>query len=140
MSIQLLVLVSKGLSSDYVEQLMSDVKQSLTKVGIANVVLSDSGTWFRENFQRTGDWDSWIHDTVMGIDYITRNHHFDGFVVTSDNLGRANAGIVQLALRQKRAVLHYVEDQPIRKVVEVHADDPTDWGAGWSIDSISLEA
>ncbi len=140
MKIRLLVLVTKGLSDDYVDQLMGDVKRTLAEAGIANVALQDSGSWFREQFQRLGDWDSWIWETVNGVDYITRQHNFDGFVVTSDQLGKANAGIVQLALRNKRAVLHYVEDRPLRKVLEVHADDPENWAEGWSIDSTALEA
>ena len=133
--IKLLVLVTKGLTDDYIATLTNDVKSALAQAGISNVVLTDSGAWFRERFQQSGDWDSWVWETVNGIDYVTRQHYFDGFVVTAEQLGRANAGIVSLALRNKRAVLAYVDDRPLKKVTEVHADDPDNWAEGWSYDA-----
>lgn len=139
MSTKLLVLVTKGLNEDYIASLLGDIQQSLSRLGLADVTLSDSGSWFRERFQQTGDWDSWVWETVNGIDYISRKYNFDGFVVTSDQLGKANAGIVSLALQNKRAVLAYDEDRPLRKVTELHADDPTNWTEGWSFDAEHIE-
>jgi len=136
--IKLLVLVTKGMTDDYVASMMNDVKDALVRAGILNVVLTDSGAWFRERFQQSGDWDSWMWETVNGIDYVTRQHYFDGFVVTADQLGKANAGIASLALQNKRAVLAYSEDRPLKKVTEIHADDPTNWTEGWSFDSAPI--
>ncbi len=139
MSTKLLVLVTKGINEDYITSLLGDIQQSLSRLGLADVTLSDSGSWFRERFQQTGDWDSWVWETVNGIDYITRKPNFDGFVVTTDQLGKANAGIVSLALQNKRAVLAYDEDRPLRKVTELHVDDPTNWTEGWSYDAERIE-
>ena len=138
MSIKLLVLVTKGLNDEYVATLMTDVRDALQHVGISNVTLVDSGAWFRERFSQTGDWDSWIWETVNGIDYITRQYNFDGFVATTEQLGRANASILSLALRNKRAVLSYLENRSIRKILDINADDPDNWAEGWSFDSVEI--
>ena len=136
---KLLVLVTKGLSEDYVESLLISVRGSLKSLGIENVQLKDSGTWFRERFPACSDWDSWIWETVNGIDYASRELYFDGFILTSRQLGRANASIVSLALRNKRLVLAYEdEDRPLRNVIQINVEDENNWVEGWSFDSTEI--
>jgi hypothetical protein len=133
-----LVLVSKGLPEDYLDTLMLQVRGSLQTLGIEQMKLTDSGTWFRERFSSCGDWDSWIWETVNGIDYASRELFFDSFVLTAPQLGRANASIASLALRQKRPVFSFQEDEPLRIVTQINVDDENNWVEGWSYDSKAI--
>lgn len=70
--------------------------------------LTNSLDWYREAFPRCGSWDSWVWESVNGLEYGTRRRYFDGFVVCSDPLGRATGQLVTLALLHNRAVLRYI--------------------------------
>lgn len=132
---KLLALVSKGLSDEYIQYMLEEAKKSLVEFGIPEADIKDSSTWFREKFSSCGDWDAWIWETVNGRDYMTRQHHFDGFLICTDTLGKANANIAGLALRNQRAVLSWLEDQPIRIVTAVKTVDDTNWAEGWSFET-----
>lgn len=102
----------------------------------SNVALTDSGEWYKEQFGACGTWESWIWETVAGRDYGTREPHFNGFVVYGDRLGRASAGIVDLALRNNRAVLALrANDAPVELVKSLALIDETDMVTGWRVET-----
>lgn len=133
--LRFLVLVTKGWTEEYIASILENAGKELETLGVSSYRLMDSGTWFRERFPACGDWDSWIWESVNGVDYITREVHFDGFILTSIQMGRANASIAALALRNKRAVLALEENQPLKKVTAINADNVDDWAEGWSYDA-----
>jgi hypothetical protein len=99
-----------------VAEVAAHVQASLFSTLGLNVELVDSASWYRERFDICGNWDSWIWETVTGKDYGTREDHFAGFVMAGDRLGKASAGIVELALRRGCAVLTCHTDGTLRTV------------------------
>lgn len=120
-----------------VDEAMVSVKKAVKGfVGHENVEVMDSVSWHKEQFTTSGNWESWIWDTVTGKDYSTREPHFSGFLVYGERLGRANAAIVDLALRAKRAVLALKSStSPIEIVQGVGVVDEGDMVAGWKVES-----
>lgn len=110
------------------------LKQVLeSQLGLSEVLITDSGTWYKQSFDTAGNWDSWIWETVLGRDYETRDRHFSGFVVYGDRLGRATAGVCNLALRSDRAVLVF-DGQRLGKVTSVVTVDQENMVSGWTVD------
>jgi hypothetical protein len=136
-TVKLLALVTKDTLPVYVEQMRTDLTRALTAFGLPNAALTDSGAWFHERFAVCGDWESWIWETVNGKDYATRQPNFDGFVVCTDTLGRANAQIIDLALRNDRAVLAW-DGSELRSVSRLVTHDSNRWVDGWGIETTSL--
>lgn len=94
--------------------------------------ITDSAAWFQEAFGKAGNWDSWVWETVTGRDYDTRKLHFDGFVVFGDRLGKAGAAIVELALRNSRAVMSW-HDGTLLQVRGLVVVDDQDMSRGWGL-------
>lgn len=136
-TVKLLALVAKDTLPVYIEQMRTDLTRALHAFGLSNVVLTDSGAWFRERFSACGDWESWVWESVCGKDYNTRAPNFDGFVVCVDTLGRANAQIVDLALRNQRAVLAW-DGSELRSVSRLLTYDHQRWADGWGIETTSI--
>jgi hypothetical protein len=123
-----------------VEDALSKVKTTLsTSLGLDNVALVDSASWYREQFDSCGNWDSWVWETVTGRDYATREQHFHGFVVLGDRLGKASAGIADLALRNGRAVLAWKESKDLCNVQSIVCLDKEDMAAGWGLGTTSIK-
>jgi len=119
-----------------IEEAAIQVKAGLVAtLGLTDVSILDSAAWYREQFSVSGNWDSWIWETVSGRDYGTRENHFAGFVVFGDRLGKASAGIVELALRTGRPVL--VWNNSLRTVRSIKPVDASDMTSGWAIESAS---
>jgi hypothetical protein len=123
-----------------VEAVASKVKAKLSSsLDLGAVVLTDSAAWYREQFDACGNWDSWVWETVTGRDYATREKHFHGFIVLGDRLGRASAGIVDLALRNGRAVLAWKEAEPLLTVQSVVRLDDEDMVSGWGMGTTDIK-
>jgi len=135
--VKFLALVAKDTLPVYVEQMRTDLTRALHAFGLADVAITDSGAWFHERFAVCGDWQSWIWESVNGKDYATREPNFDGFVVCVDTLGKANAQIVELALRNNRAVLAW-DGSELRSVSRLLTYDANRWVEGWGIETTSL--
>lgn len=97
----------------------------------------DSKDWYRTHFPRCGSWDSWVWETVVGRDYMTRQPHFAGFVVCDVPLGRGNVSLVQLALTNKLPVLLWEDEAPFRRVVQVNEVE-SNMGGGWDVSAAPL--
>lgn len=129
---RLLVLVNRGESSHSINRAV-ETADALIREGLGvSVELVDSAFWHKEQFGRCGDWSSWIWETVTGKDYETREHHFSGFIVCAEELGRANAQLVELALRNGRSVLFARKNCPLSVVKEVKVTDENNWQGGWT--------
>lgn len=128
---KLLVLVNRGMSSHAIDQAVETAGVLIQeRLGIEPQLI-DSAFWHKEQFNRCGDWSSWIWETVTGRDYDTREHHFSGFVVCEEELGKANAQLVELALRNGRSVLFARKNCPLATVKEVKVADEQNWQRGW---------
>ena len=128
----------RNLTPVEVEEVTTQVRVGLTVgLGLSDVTLVGSIAWYREQFDICGNWDSWIWETVTGRDYATRAEHFAGFVVAGDRLGRAGAGIVDLALRQGRLVLLWRANAPLQSVRSVVPVDMSDMTSGWTVGATS---
>lgn len=132
---KLLALVSRDMNQSQIEETVTSICNRLkTDLGITEVGVTDSVFWYNTLFPVAGNWESWIWESVNGKDFGTRKPHFVGFVVCSAMLGRANAAIVKLALRDKRTVLHWSSARhPLSIVVEVIGSDDNNWKTGWSV-------
>ncbi len=113
---------------------VSDAKFRIPNfLGVGMPEITDSASWFRESFERCGGWDSWVWETVNGKDFNTRLPVFDGFVVPSWDLGRANAMLVELALKHNRAVLFVRDGHAVGLVRKVITEDANNWKGGYSV-------
>ena len=128
-----LILVNRGMGSLGIEKAVESVHAALKeKLGL-DAELTASSVWYKEHFSRCGDWDSWIWETVTGKSYDTRKPHFAGFIVCEEKLGRANAQIVDLAVRNKKVVLFCRKDLPLSEVEGTEETDPDNWKQGWKV-------
>ena len=103
------------------------------------VQVTPSTEWYTERFESRGDWESWVWETVNGKDYTTRKPFFSGYAVCIDPMGRANAEITKLALRNGKAVFAWSAQSPIRSVQEVVTLDGNRWVDGWSVRSNPIQ-
>lgn len=133
-SLKLLLLVPRSFTPRECEEVSSQVKADLdAALGLENVTFMDSASWYRDQLKTSGNWDSWVWETVTGRDYATRERHFDGFVVVGDQLGRATAEIVRLAIQNGRVVLHWKPASPlgcVQTVVGTAEDGVSSWQVG----------
>lgn len=131
--------MAKGVTPSQIEATQSSVESALS-VAFPNLSfdLTNSVDWFTRRFEVCGGWDAWVWETVNGRDYQTRRGLFDGFVVTSNPMGRANAEIVKLALRAGRGVLLWSEGEPLKSVQRILLIDDNNWTAGWSVESTPI--
>ena len=130
------MLVPRTLLPIEIEEATEAVRVALTGiVQTKPIQVTDSFAWYRDAFGRCGTWESWIWETVLGKDYGTREPHFDGFVVFGERLGRAGAGIADLAIRSNRAVLLYRDGNRLESVRTVAQIDPNDMVTGWGVES-----
>jgi hypothetical protein len=133
-----LVLVPRTSTPLEVEEMSAALTTTLSsQLGLSAVNLVDSLTWYREQFEISGNWDSWVWETVTGRDYASRQHHFDGFIVFGDRLGRAGANIADLALRNGRVVLAW-KDDVLRAVLSITPLNEEDMTAGWGLITTSI--
>jgi hypothetical protein len=121
--------MSSSFIDDAVETARSLIKEEL---GISPQLV-DSVFWYKEQFSRCGDWSSWIWETVSGKNYDTRETHFSGFILCEEELGKANAQIVDLALRNGKTVLFARKNCPLSSISEVQTVDEDDWQRGWRV-------
>jgi len=119
------------MSSHSISQAVETAEALIREKLKLEVELVDSAFWHKEQFQRCGDWSSWIWETVTGRDYDTRRPHFAGFIICEEELGKANAQLVELALRNGRSVLFARRNRPLSTVKAVEEADSTNWQRGW---------
>jgi hypothetical protein len=62
----------------------------------------------------------------------TRRRYFDFFVVVDTPIGRATKEIINLALRERRPVLRFVEEGFVQVVRTVQVEDDN-WKKGWTV-------
>lgn len=131
--LRFLLLVNRGMGSSAIDE-AAEIACSLIgeELGIS-AELIDSAFWYKEQFGRCGDWSSWIWETVTGKNYDTRKSHFSGFVLCEEELGKANAQIVDLALRNGKIVLFARKNRPLSSISEVQTVDKDDWQRGWRV-------
>jgi len=129
---RLLVLVNRDMPAGAIERALDTARVALQEGLSLSAELVDSRDWYHRQFSRSGDWGAWIWETVTGKDYSTRLPHFRGFIICQEELGKANAQIVELALRNGRAVLLCQRGEAPRIVHSVTERDSQDWKYGWS--------
>lgn len=98
-----------------------------------NVEVVAAGDDYRENFARCGGWDSWCRDVAQGVDYMYRTPRYNAIVVTQQQIGKATATIVRLALEANRMVLLRSPDATYKRVEAVIENDANDYKAGWGL-------
>jgi hypothetical protein len=94
--------------------------------------VQSSGDWFRSSFPTFQNWNEWMDDTVFGLHSLTRIPHFFGYVVYSQEVGRATAGITERALTCGKPVL-YATDTKLVTVTGVRRNALDSWSHGWTI-------
>ena len=138
-SLRLLLLVPRTLTPSEMEDAATKAKEAIVKnLGVDQVKITNSVSWFQAMFEQSGGWDSWIWETVTGKDYDTREPHFSGFLVYGQRLGRASAGIVDLALRANRAVLALPDGLTVQAVKSVEMLEADNMVSGWSVRTAPL--
>lgn len=103
-----------------------------------NVQTVSSTDWYGESFARCGGWESWAYETVLGKSFATREANFQGFALVTQQFGRANALIINLALRNSKPVIACVDGLSIGMVTAVTVLDSNNWTAGWGFVSKEL--
>jgi hypothetical protein len=73
-------------------------------------VTSGEDDW-REHFHNAGGWDAWTGRVAFGRKYGSPEPFYHAIIVPDRVLGKATAGIVQLALQWSKPVLLFEGDQ-----------------------------
>jgi len=89
---------------------------------------------WQRSFALSGSWDAWVRDVGAGCDW-QGCPTFDGYVVMTEQIGRATAQIVSYALAAGRDVLYWPRGAhapvPVRAIEAVPGEDS--WLCGWRI-------
>lgn len=120
------------------ESAVRDVGRAFASLGLDQVELVGSADWYRAQFPRSGTWEAWIWDTVNGKDYQTRRAHFAGYVVCETTVGRANAGILRLALQQRYPAFLWQDQERLQKVTGLNQEQADNWQAGWRVQTVAI--
>lgn len=134
---RLLALVDASFEEEEVGQVLSSLSTTWHQVMGAAAFFKDSRTWYSESFSLCGSWDAWTWATVAEKPYGSRRTHFDGFVVCTPTLGRANKAIVDHALRDGRVVLFWDREQ-LSLVQRLITRDENNWRAGWAVQTVPI--
>lgn len=134
---RLLVLVAADTSDEEAKDLLGQVDLAVRTTLKSNVELVDSKAWYQKHFEIAGSWDAWIWSTVCERPYGGRPSHFDAYVVAIPFLGKANAGIVRLALEKKRVVLSWQKGN-LGRVQDLVTLDDNNWKTGWTVRSVPV--
>lgn len=127
-----------GMTEQVIEQQVRGVRQALEQFGVPQPEVLDSACWYRQQFPRSGTWEAWIWDTVLSRDYQTRKPNFAGYVMCSPTAGKANAGIVRLALQQRLPVLLWREQETLEVVTGIREEQADNWQAGWVVQTAAI--
>jgi hypothetical protein len=109
---RILVLFSRESETEEIQRLLGSVAACLS----VPAELVDSPSWYARDFPRCGNWDTWAWETVRGVDYGTRQRKFDGYVLCTPVVARANAQIVLLALQDQMPVYTHSNNKLMRVV------------------------
>lgn len=127
-SASVLVLFPSSHSASEIEAGVEEVQEAFTRHGSVPVKLTDSLTWYKQQFSAAGNWDSWALETVAGKSYFDRQPHFAGFVYSGpDEVGLGTGKILSLSLAYGKPVYRYL-DGALALVEEVVQD-----GSSWKI-------
>ena len=91
---------------------------------------------YTQHFLRMGSWNAWITHLASGTDFISQEPLYKKYICVQENLGRANAGIVDQALQEGKTCLYLDSSGSFHSIVGVH-QETDDWIAGWKISHIS---
>ena len=130
-----LVIFPKSASDELIQESMGEIRPQLEARLKSVPALMHSITWYTETFDRCGDWDPWVHETVFGVDYVSRKPHFDGFVVRYPRVGLATANLIQTAIRAGRPVVAAFAGSRLKRVTSVIVEDENDWIGGWCVNT-----
>lgn len=111
-----------------VERNTQAIGGAFRELGIEPTLVS-SKDWYEQKFASCGDWEAWVWHTVMEKPYGHRQPIFAAFVLTSNRIGKANAGVADLALQNRRVVFRWHRDQ-IHRVSKLRQVSDS-WKDGW---------
>lgn len=134
---RLLALVDASFEEEDVAQTLTTLRTAWQTVMGVEATFKDSRTWYSESFSLCGSWDAWTWATVAEKPYGSRRTHFDGFVVCTPTLGRANKAIVSHALRDGRVVLFW-DREKLSLVHRLVTRDENNWKAGWAVQCLPI--
>ena len=120
-----IVLLPKGFGDSFINdiQVLSEDK-----------VIETTNGAYDELFAKCGSWASWINHIAIGQDYLSRKPIYDKFYCVTDTLGRANADILEKALKAGKECFFF-DGTDLQEIVAVHQESD-DWTNGWRISYI----
>jgi hypothetical protein len=124
---------AKGDSPEVIADMIQRATFPLRKISNGRTVIVTSGLDdFGRHFSRCGSWDAWARDVVQGIDYLSREPRYHGFVVPTLRCGAATANIIRGALGVGKPVLR-LDGAELIIVKECSKVAERDWKAGWEL-------
>jgi len=136
----MLYLTKKGANDEDVASAHEAIKATLAELlgqrsNELDVILSKKD--YEERSAYVGGWSEWIRDVVTGINFADRLPRFHSYVVTDQDLGKANASVVTSALQLKKPILYFDTDRKkFETVIGIDEINPESWTSGWTIRSI----
>jgi hypothetical protein len=88
---------------------------------------------FAEHYDPSNGFDGWTDYVVLGQDFMTRSYHYDVIIMPVEEIGKGNASIVRLALRNKRQILVRVKEREYHLVTGLQTLDEDNWQTGWRV-------
>lgn len=97
------------------------------------IVLTSGRDDYDRNFSRCGSWDAWATDVAIGLDYMSREPRYHGFVATDRVIGAATARIVERALGAAKPVWVWHDDLRALVTIGRITRVAQDFKAGWRL-------
>ncbi len=120
-----IVLLPKDFGEDLVEQIRV-IKQDPS--------IQTSGDAYNQFFARFGSWNAWIEHIAKGRDYLSRQPLYSKYYCVTQELGRANADIIQKALSDGKDC-EFFDGKEFYSIVGINQVSD-DWANGWEISYI----
>jgi len=128
---------SKSVSDEEMVEILANAAIVLNKASKGKPYVMTTGRdFFERKFKEVGSWDAWTNLVVTGVDYLTREPHFHGFLVPvtgADGIGGATARIVELAINARRPIFAFDMKGRSARIVNVKRVNARDFQTGWRL-------
>lgn len=129
-----LLLHPKSADEDEIRGLVSSALAILTPLSRGRPFeLMTGREFFDLRFKAAGSWDAWANEAGAGVNPITREPLFHGFLVPGSRVGAGTARVVAAALMAGKRVFVFRSDGSIARARLVARTDPEDWRTGWTL-------
>lgn len=123
----------KAWSDMTIDEACEQVQEDLAHATWLQFEVTAGRDCFRDNFRSWGGWNGWAREVAIGRD-MNEQYNFDVLVVPSSPLvGKATAGMVEMALAERKPVVFWHATFGVARVDRLSVNDNKNWQSGWEL-------